>query len=112
MKKVVAAGLPRHRTLKLIEIWRGKPKPVQISGKPLSSVRLCRPAVRKGSAFPAQLAHFLPLLAACPDSSGQAARRGWLLFSRLGKAEPFRTAGRQSRRSLVNGLAVIWTGLG
>ena len=32
----------------------------------LSSSRLCRPAVRKGSAFPAQRAHFLPLRAACP----------------------------------------------
>jgi hypothetical protein len=25
MKKVVAADLPRHRALKLMEIWRGKP---------------------------------------------------------------------------------------
>jgi hypothetical protein len=25
MKKVVAAGLPRHRPLKSMEIWRGKP---------------------------------------------------------------------------------------
>jgi hypothetical protein len=25
LKKVVAAGLPRHRALKAKEIWRGKP---------------------------------------------------------------------------------------
>ena len=64
-------------------------------------MRLCRPAVRKGSAFPAQLAHFLPLRTACPDESGQAVRSGLVgvlpprkggAFPHSGAAEPLVSA--------------------
>ena len=112
MKKVVAAGLSRHRTLKLIVIWRVKPKGVQITARRLTyGLRLCRPAVRKGSAFPRRENSNQPLLAGCPDESGQPARRERKWASRAGKAEPFRTAGRQSRTD-YNGFPLIWTALG
>ena len=66
-------------------------------------MRLCRPAVRKGSAFPAQLAHFLPLRAAWKAQPSRRRGGGWLVFSRHGKAEPFRTASGEAadRSSLI-----------
>jgi len=54
---------------------RSETKVVQIGGLFAWLVRLCRPAVRKGSGFPAKSAPFLLLRAVCPDESGQTARR-------------------------------------
>ena len=70
--------------------WR---RPVQISRPRQRSARLCRPALRKASGFPAGDGARCPLPRSLEGSAFQTARRG--LFGRtfFGKAEPFRTSG-------------------
>ena len=76
---------------------------VQISCSCVHSSRLCRPAVRKGFAFPALLTGWK----AEPSSRcGGRVNRAEL----VGKAEPFRTAGRQSREERSRE-QLIWTAL-
>ena len=55
---------------------------------------------------------FPPSAPPAPMNRGRRRGGGWLVFSHHGKAEPFRTAGRQSRRLLLGDRSVIWTGLG
>jgi hypothetical protein len=64
--------------------------------------RLRRSALRKGFALPARLACFL-LLVPAPEAEPPArGRGGWVLASRVGKAEPSRIArgGAPDRRSM------------
>jgi hypothetical protein len=55
-------------------------------------MRLCRPAVRKGFAFPAPFAYFFFLRAVGKAQLSRRRGGGWLGFSHSGKAQPFRTA--------------------
>ena len=65
--------------------------------------RLCRPALRKGFAFPGRATtHALRLRLRLNRRGVASPETGWRDWRRPGKAEPFRKAERQSRTYLAS----------